>query len=93
DQEVSRYGTSCIKYDYGMERMGRTDLLPMWVADMDFKLPDEILEEFHKRIDHGIFGYTDPDQEYWDALNHWASSRNGYTINPEHVTLGAGIVY
>ncbi|HFI2461922.1 TPA: aminotransferase, partial [Streptococcus suis] len=63
DEEISRYGSSCIKYDYGMQRMGRTDLLPMWVADMDFKLPEEILDVFRKRIDHGIFGYSDPDEE------------------------------
>ena len=56
DEIVDRRGTSCLKYDFGMKRKGRSDLLPMWVADMDFKLPDEILEDLHKRIDHGIFG-------------------------------------
>ncbi len=40
-----RRGTSCIKWDFGMERMGRDDLLPLWVADMDFKLPDEIVAD------------------------------------------------
>ncbi|MBY5024713.1 MULTISPECIES: MalY/PatB family protein [Streptococcus] len=93
DEEISRYGSSCIKYDYGMQRMGRTDLLPMWVADMDFKLPEEILDIFRKRIDHGIFGYSDPDEEYWQAMNHWFGTRHGFTIDPETVTLGAGIVY
>lgn len=60
---------------------------------MDFKLPDVILDEFHKRIDHGIFGYTDPLDEYFDAMNHWFTTRYGYRIEPEWVTLGAGIVY
>ena len=58
-----------------------------------FRLPDEILDEFHKRIDHGIFGYTDPLDEYFAAMNHWFSTRYGYTIEPDWVTLGAGIVY
>ena len=93
DEVIDRHGTDCLKYDFEMKRKGRDDLLPLWVADMDFRLPDEILDEFHKRIDHGIFGYTDPLDEYFDAMNHWFSTRYGYTIEPEWVTLGAGIVY
>ena len=93
DEVIDRHGTDCLKYDFGMKRKGRDDLLPLWVADMDFRLPDEILDEFHKRIDHGIFGYTDPLDEYFAAMNHWFSTRYGYTIEPEWVTLGAGIVY
>lgn len=93
DEAIDRNGSSCLKYDFEMQRKGRTDLLPMWVADMDFKLPDEILEDFHKRIDHGIFGYTDPDQEYFDALNRWFGSHHGYTVDPSEVTLGCGVVY
>ena len=65
DEVIDRHGTDCLKYDFGMKRKGRDDLLPLWVADMDFRLPDEILDEFHKRIDHGIFGYTDPLDEYF----------------------------
>ena len=93
DKVIDRHGTDCLKYDFGMKRKGRDDLLPLWVADMDFRLPDEILDEFHKRIDHGIFGYTDPLDDYFDAMNHWFSTRYGYTIDSEWVTLGAGIVY
>ena len=93
DEVIDRHGTDCLKYDFGMKRKGRDDLLPLWVADMDFRLPDEILNEFHKRIDHGIFGYTDPLDEYFAAMNHWFSTRYGYTIEPDWVTLGAGIVY
>ncbi|MBP5749164.1 MAG: aminotransferase class I/II-fold pyridoxal phosphate-dependent enzyme, partial [Firmicutes bacterium] len=93
DEIIDRRGTSCLKYDFGMKRKGRSDLLPMWVADMDFKLPDEILEDLHKRIDHGIFGYTDPLDDYFEALNYWFSTRYGYTVKPEWVTLGACLVY
>lgn len=93
DQIIDRKNTSCLKYDFGMQRKGRTDLLPMWVADMDFALPDEILADFHKRIDHGIFGYTDPDAEYYAALDRWFSVHHGYHIQPEWVTLGCGVVY
>ncbi len=93
DEIIDRRGTDCLKYDFGMKRKGRTDLLPMWVADMDFRLPDEILAELHKRVDHGIFGYTDPLDDYFDALNHWYSTRYGFTVDPDWVTLGACLVY
>ncbi len=93
DARVDRRHTSCLKYDFGMKRKGREDLLPLWVADMDFALPEEILEEFRRRIDHGIFGYTDPDEEYYRALDHWFYSRHGYHVDPEWVTVGCGVVY
>lgn len=93
DKLVNRYGTSCLKYDFGLARKGRTDLLPMWVADMDFALPKDILADFHARIDHGIFGYTDPDADYYEALDGWFSRHHGYHIKPEWVTVGCGVVY
>jgi cystathionine beta-lyase len=93
DEIIDRRGTDCLKYDFGMKRKGRNDLLPMWVADMDFRLPDKILNELHKRVDHGIFGYTDPLDDYFEALNHWYSMRYGFTVDPEWVTLGACLVY
>lgn len=93
DKAVDRRKTSCLKYDFGMKRKGRDDLLPLWVADMDFQLPEEILADFWARIDHGIFGYTDPDQEYYDALDHWFFARHGYHVDPETVIVGCGVVY
>lgn len=93
DEMVDRRGTSCLKYDFGMKRKGRDDLLPLWVADMDFKLPDEILEDLHKRIDHGIFGYTDVNEEYYGAVDRWFSTHHGYHIDPETLTVGCGVVY
>ena len=93
DEIIDRRGTSCLKYDFAMKRKGRDDLLPLWVADMDFKVPDEILDVFIARVNHGIFGYTDPDQEYFDALNYWFGKRLGYTVEPEWVTVGCGVVY
>ena len=93
DEIVERRGTSCLKYDFGMKRKGRDDLLPLWVADMDFALPKEILDDFHKRIDRGIFGYTDPDEEYYKALDRWFFGHHGYHVEPETVTVGCGVVY
>lgn len=90
---VDRRGTSCLKYDFGLMRKGREDLLPLWVADMDFKLPKEVLDDFHERIDHGVFSYTDPDKDYYDALDRWFFNHHGYHVHPNTVTLGCGVVY
>lgn len=93
DQEISRKNTSCLKYDFALQRTGRDDLLPMWVADMDFRLPDEILQPVYDRVRHGIFGYTDPDQEYFHSLADWFAKRYGWQIDPGYVTVTPGVVY
>lgn len=93
DAIVDRRGTSCLKYDFAMKRKGRDDLLPMWVADMDFPLPEEILNVFHNRISHGIFGYSDPTDPYYAALNKWFSTHYGYTIEPEWISVPCGVVF
>ncbi|WP_044916592.1 MalY/PatB family protein [Butyrivibrio sp. WCE2006] len=93
DKVIERRGTSSLKFDFGQQRMGRTDLLPLWVADMDFALPDEILCDIKKRVDHGIFGYTDPDEEYNDAVKKWFKERHGLDIKKEWNTVVPGVVY
>ncbi len=93
DSIVNRKNTSCLKYDFGLERKGRDDLLPLWVADMDFKLPQEVIEDLQKRVSHGIFGYTDPKEDYYEALNHWFKRRHGFEIKKEWNTITPGVVY
>lgn len=93
DEIVDRHNTSSLKYDFGIERKGRDDLLPLWVADMDFRLPQEILDDIKKRVDHGIFGYTDPKDDYKKALKSWFLRRHGFEIEDEWNTVTPGIVY
>ncbi len=93
DSCIDRHGTDCIKYDFSRERMGRDDLLPLWVADMDFSLPEEILDDLRKRIDHGIFGYTDPKDTYFEALDGWTRKHYHYSVEKEWVTLAPAVVY
>ena len=93
DEVVDRRGTSCLKYDFGPERMGRDDLLPLWVADMDFKLPPEILDELTRRVDHGIFGYTDPKPEYFRAVRQWFQTHYNWEIEDQWITITPGVVY
>lgn len=93
DQIVERRGTSSLKYDFGPERKGRDDLLPLWVADMDFRLPDEILNEIQKRTAHGIFGYTDPKPDYKESVKKWFSEKHHWEIQPDWITVTPGVVY
>ncbi len=93
DKITDRRNTSCLKYDFGKARMGREDLLPMWVADMDFPLPPEVLSCLRERVDHGIFGYTDPDDVYYDILERWFRHRYGWEIRREWNTVTPGVVY
>lgn len=93
DTIYDRRGTASLKYDFGIPRKGRNDLLPLWVADMDFRLPDEILDEIVNRTSHGIFGYTDPDEKYFDALRLWYGKRHGIEFENGWVTVEPGVVY
>lgn len=92
DKIVDRRGTSCLKYDFQVERRGRDDLLPLWVADMDFALPENILDDIQKRVSHGIFGYTDPKREYFDSVIGWFYSHFGWEGKPEWITVTPGVV-
>ena len=92
DKIVDRRGTSCLKYDFQVERRGRDDLLPLWVADMDFVLPENILDDIQKRVSHGIFGYTDPKREYFDSVIGWVYSHFGWEGKPEWITVTPGVV-
>ncbi len=87
DTVVERHATGSVKYDL------RHDLLPLWVADMDFPLPVEILNEIKKRVDHGIFGYTLTTPSYWKALDSWCFREYGYHVKPSEWVSVPGVVY
>ena len=69
DEDVNRYGSNSLKYDFMKMKNKPDDVLPMWVADMDFKCSDKILNDLHKKVNHGIFGYSKNDEEYFNAIN------------------------
>lgn len=93
DEIIDRKNTSSLKYDFGPERKKRDDLLPLWVADMDFRLPPEIIEDIEKRVRHGIFGYTDPKDDYRTALRNWFLQRHGVVIKDNWNVITPGVVY
>ena len=89
---IERKGTICSKWD-GMEPIfGTGDILPMWIADMDFKAPPEVIEALRERVDHGIFGYTKRLPSYHDAIAGWFQRRHGWTIDTEWIRHTPGVV-
>lgn len=92
DEIIDRRGTHSIKYDSMQELWGRTDLIPMWVADMDFPTPPFILEAIKRRMNHEILGYTMPSDRYFDAIIHWVDKRYGMKVTREQIQYIAGIV-
>ncbi|MDE6023653.1 MAG: pyridoxal phosphate-dependent aminotransferase [Muribaculaceae bacterium] len=87
DSVTPRRGTLSYKWDSAPE-----GVLPMWVADMDFKTAPAIIEALHKRVDNGIFGYTRVPDEYYSAVVSWFSRRHGWTIDHAMMIYTSGVV-
>lgn len=83
DKVINRSNTNCLKYDFNQHYNKPKDVIPMWVADMDFKCSDEILNELHKKVDHGIFGYSNIDDDYFDAIKKWFQKYFNVTLKQE----------
>lgn len=71
DEIIDRKGTNCLKYDFASERGKPEGVLPLWIADMDFKAPDIVLERLSEIVNHGIFGYSDSKEDYFLVLKNW----------------------
>lgn len=89
---VERRGSGALKYDGLQERYGNPDLLPMWVADMDFETPPFILGALKRRLDHPIFGYAMEPKEYWPTVREWIASHHNWNVKQEWLTYIPGIV-
>ncbi len=92
DEIIDRNGTNCLKVDALQERYGSLDLIPLWVADMDFKAPPAVIDAIIKRAQHGIFGYTRPSQEYHDSIRNWLDKHHDWQIKQEWTSFIPGIV-
>lgn len=92
DEEIQREGTSSVKYDLRKEIFGSKDVIPMWVADMDFRTPDFIISSLEKRLDHGILGYSFRAPEYNQSIADWLRIRQDWTIQNEWICFSPGIV-
>lgn len=87
DVPVDRRGTNSYKWD-----TTPGGVLPMWVADMDFRTAPCIIDALRRRVDHGIFGYTHVPDEYYEATRDWFAQRHGWQIDPAHIIYTSGVV-
>ncbi|MCI7248333.1 MAG: pyridoxal phosphate-dependent aminotransferase [Clostridiales bacterium] len=93
DTIVDRYNTGSVKYDTA-ERSGMpADVMPMWVADMDFRAPDEIVSRMRQLCDFGVFGYTMVTDSYFDAVRNWFSSRFDWEVERKWLVTTPGVVF
>ena len=88
DEIIPRRGTNSVKWDTPSD----DGVLPMWIADMDFKAAPVIRKALQKRMDHGIFGYTKVPQAYYDAIVNWFDRRHGWKIDPATILYTIGVV-
>ena len=90
---IDRRGTNSLKYDFARERGRPEGLLPLWVADMDFPAPPEILADLRRAVDHGIFGYSEAKDDYYEAVSAWFDSRFGYRPGRREIVKTPGVVF
>ena len=94
DELIDRRGTGCVKWDEspreGMDHV--SDLIPLWVADMDFKAAPAILEAVRRRAEHGVFGYTVVEEAYYEAVINWFQRRHNWRIHREEILYTTGVV-
>ena len=92
DKIIDRRGSGDLKHGVLQERYGRDDLLPLWVADMDFETPPFITEAIRERLNHSLFGYTVVPEELWTTIIQWVHDHHQWDIRREWLTYIPGIV-
>ncbi len=92
DTIINRRGTSSSKWDRCEKAVSVPDVLPMWVADMDFASPPPVVEALRERVDHGIFGYTERTGSYYTALASWMQRRFDWDIQKKKIVFTPGVI-
>ncbi len=92
DALINRENTSCIKWDFLEAFFGQDRLHPMWVADMDFQTPPEILIPMQERVSHGVFGYTAKSDEFYNSVITWFKKRYNWSIRKSWIVTTPGVV-
>lgn len=90
---TDRHNTNSIKTDLAVARGKPADVLSLWVADMDFPTAPAILEALHKRVDHGIFGYSVPDEKFYEAVKNWQKTEHNFEVERRHIVTTPGVVF
>ncbi len=92
DKIIERKGTGAVKTDALKKVYGKEDLIPLWVADMEFETPDFIVEALRERLEHPVFGYTVMPEGYWDTVKAWIEGHHGWEVQTDWMTFIPGIV-
>lgn len=92
DEPIDRRGTDSVKWDGVKNLWGRDDLLPMWVADMDFRTPPFVMDALRKRLEHEVLGYTFACEEWYTSICDWLKKHHQWSITREMLTFVPGIV-
>lgn len=93
DRQIDRRGTNSLKYDFAVERGRPADVLPLWVADMDFQAPEPVLTALRETVEHGIFGYSETKEDYTQTVAAWFRERFGWNTRPEWLVKTPGVVF
>lgn len=93
DEIIDRRNTSCLKHDFAVERGYPADILPFWVADMDFRAPAPVIDALKVRAEHGIFGYTQIKDDYFAVLRNWFRTRHAWDIERSELIITPGVVF
>lgn len=92
DKPVNRVGTANVKWDLREKIFGNTDVLPMWVADMDFETPECIVKAVQERAAHPVYGYTFFEDKYFESFINWVKRRHQWEIEKDWILFSPGIV-
>ena len=92
DEIIERKGTSCVKHDMMRRDFGADDLLPMWVADMDFRTPPFIMDAIRERCNHEVLGYTYADRKYYESIIWWLDRHYNIRAEKQELHYIPGIV-
>ncbi len=92
DKIIDRTGTESVKYDLRDKIFGNPDVIPMWVADMDFPTPDFIRDAVIERAKYDVYGYTFREDAYFEAIASWINRRHGWNVKKEWMTYTPGVV-
>ncbi|MBO5153389.1 MAG: pyridoxal phosphate-dependent aminotransferase [Eubacterium sp.] len=93
DKIVNRKNTGCLKYDFAKQRGMPEDVLPLWVADMDFETSSFIQDALTERIKHGIFGYSEPTDSYFESVSGWMRERHHWEVKRQWLVNTPGVVF
>lgn len=93
DEIADRKGTDCLKYDFAVRRGMPEDVLPLWVADMDFKTSSYVEDALIARVRHGVFGYSETGSKYFEAVAKWMKTHHDWEIKPQWLIKAPGVVF